>query len=390
MTAIDAIYGLGISHNKFPLVLPDGTYYPDYLFFVDKRPIEFLTHFDRVRDRDWSDCTFADLGCSEGSTTFGISQTGATVYGVEGRADGVERAKVLRDIVGFERTHFQVGNVYHEESYREVDGIFNAGVLYHLEDPVACLERSARNARHFVYLDTGHAPRSAEERAASKFSRNFGRTYTFRAHGVDLEAVDFAEPGHKEEKKDGIRRGPRAGIGNTNSVWLSQASTIELMKALGFPYHETIADKPHIPRLRTCFWRTEPRPATKLGPLPKALPKGLPRDAAIAAARARDLAYLKRTDKPVTVVGHKPLLAAVASDLKEAGVRVDAVLEAPGALGDPLGLMMLDKLLARRSGLVAVATRDVARASFNLMKLDRFPYVFTSFALTHDRELAGA
>ncbi|MEM9811058.1 MAG: methyltransferase domain-containing protein [Pseudomonadota bacterium] len=388
MTSIDAIYELGISHNKFTLPLPDGTSYPDYLFSSDKRPLEFLQGFDRVRDRDWSDCTFYDLGCSEGSTTFGMSQMGSTVYGVEGRTDGVERAKVLKQIIGFERTHFSVGNVDHEESYRQVDAIFNAGVLYHLEDPVTCLERCAENARLFIYLDTGHAPRSHEEREGSKFASKFGRVHTIRRHGLELEAVDFAEPSTTAEKKGGVRRGPRAGIGNTNSVWLSHASTVELMKVLGFPYHETIADKPHIPRLRTCFWRTEPRAPSPLGALFKPLPAEAPREAAIAATRARDLAYLKRTGAPVVVVGHEPLLAAVAEDLREGGARVDAVIAAPGSLGDTLTLQGLNKLLDGRSGLVALATHDVARASFNLMKLDRFGYVFTSFALEH--ELARA
>ena len=85
---------------------------------------------------------------------------GCTVYGVEGREDGVRRADAMKAIQGFEKTHFSVGNVDHATSYRKVDGIFNAGVLYHLEDPVACLERCAENARLFVYLDTGHKPRT--------------------------------------------------------------------------------------------------------------------------------------------------------------------------------------------------------------------------------------
>ena len=388
MTAIDAIYELGISHNKFSLPLPDGTFYPDYFFSSDKRPLEFLKSFDRIRDGDWADCTFSDLGCSEGSTTFGISQMGSTVYGVEGRADGVERAKVLQQIIGFERTHFSVGNVDHEESYRQGDAIFNAGVLYHLEDPVTCLERCAENARLFIYLDTGHAPGSQQEREGSKFASNFGRVHTVKRHGLELEAVDFAEPSTTAEKKGGVRRGPRAGIGNTNSVWLSHASTVELMKVLGFPYHETVGEQPHIPRLRTCFWRTEPKAPSPLGTLLKPLPAEAPPEAAIAAARTRDLAYLKRTGAPVIVIGHEPLLAAVAEDLRKGGANIDAVIKAPGNLGDKLPLRGLDKMLDGRSGRVAVATRDVARASFNLMKLDRFGYVFTSFALARERELA--
>ena len=66
MKSVDTIYDLGISHNKFGLALPDGTYYPEYSRNVSgERAREFLTNFDRVRDRDWSECSFLDLGSAK-------------------------------------------------------------------------------------------------------------------------------------------------------------------------------------------------------------------------------------------------------------------------------------------------------------------------------------
>jgi 2-polyprenyl-3-methyl-5-hydroxy-6-metoxy-1,4-benzoquinol methylase len=146
------LYKLGVPHNKFSVPMPDGTYYPDYITTLDRRPVEFLRHFDRVRRKDWADCSFLDLGCSEGTTTLGLSQMGSTVYGVEGRADGIDRANVLKDIVSFKNTHYWVDNVVNESAFREVDGIFNAGILYHLEEPVPMMERCVRFARDFVYV----------------------------------------------------------------------------------------------------------------------------------------------------------------------------------------------------------------------------------------------
>ena len=156
--SVNQLYSLGVSHNKFPVPLPDGTYYPDHMTVLDARPMEFLTNYNRVRTADWKNLSFLDLGCSEGSTTLGLSQMGSEVFGVEGRGDAVARANALREIVGFKRTHFSIGNVNDESVFREVDGIFNAGILYHLEDPVTFLERCAKYARHFVYVDSGHAP----------------------------------------------------------------------------------------------------------------------------------------------------------------------------------------------------------------------------------------
>lgn len=389
-TTVDAIYDLGISHNKFGLPLPDGTYYPEYATNVTgERALEFLTHFNRVRDREWSECSFLDLGCSEGSTTFEISQMGSTVYGVEGRADGVRRAEVMKSIQGFEKTHFSVGNVDHATSYREVDGIFNAGVLYHLEDPVACLARCVENARLFVYLDTGHKPRSEAELQNSKFAKNFGKSHKIDYQGLNLDAIDFAEPKNKAEKQaDGMRRGPRAGIGNDNSVWLSHESTIELMAKLGFPYHETIKEYPKIPRLRTCFFRTPPKSADHLGPFLKPLPQRLSQREALLRTCERDLTYLQSKGEPVLLLGREPLLSSIERELSEAGIVVSEQIRLPEVGPSSKGL--LNELTRGRSGLVVLATPDVVKTIRSIVILDRFKYAFTSFALaralTQDRQ----
>jgi len=380
---VDAIYDLGLSHNKNALPLPDGTQYPEYVIDVTgERALEFLTHFNRVRDRDWSECTFLDLGCSEGSTTFELSQMSSTVYGVEGRADGIERAKVLRSIIGFENTQFSVGNVDYAESYRPVDGIFNAGVLYHLEDPVACLERCAENARLFFYLDTGHAPRSEEEKNNSKFAPLFGKSFKIDYKGLQLDAIDFAEPKDKGEKQaDGLRRGPRSGIGNDNSVWLSHQSAVEVMAKLGFPYHETINDRPNIPRLRTCFFRTPPKPIEPIGPLLKPLPRLLEPTEAIKRTRERDAAYLRKVGEPVLLLGREPILSAVERDLADFGIKVSNRVVVPGE--GPPSKRLLNDLTSGHDGFVVVAMPGLLKLMRNLVVLDRLRYVFTSFALAH-------
>lgn len=379
--SVDAIYDLGISHNKFGITLPDGTYYPDHATNISgERALEFLTHFDRVRDRDWSECSFLDLGCSEGSTTFELSQMGSTVYGVEGREDGIRRAEVLKSILNFERTHFSVGDVNQATSYRKVDGIFNAGILYHLEDPVTCLERCAENARLFVYLDTGHAPRDEAELQKSKFVRNFGKSYKIDYKGLELDAIDFAEPKNTAEKQgDGLRRGPRSGIGNTNSVWLSHESAIALMAKLGFPHHETIKDYPKFPRLRTCFFRTPPKPTTPIPAFLTPLPKLLPPKKAILRSRERDVAYLRRKGEPVLLIGREPLLSLIERDLSDAKIPVSDRIVLPGDAPTPR--VMLNDLTKGKDGLVVVATPDVIKIIRHLVILDRFDYAFGSFAL---------
>lgn len=373
------LYKVGVPHNKFPITLPDGTYYPDYIANDDTRPHEFLTHFNRVRNKGWADCAFLDLGCSEGSTTLRLGQMGSTVYGVEGRADGIERAKVLREILGFENVHFSVGNVVDESVFREADGVFNSGILYHLEDPVTFMERCAKAARYFMYVDSGHAPRSQEEREKSKFSAAFGRTYTIAYKGLTLDVVDFAEPRDVAEKKGGVRRKPRSGIGNSNSVWLSHASLIALMKELGFPYHELIRDVPIIPRQRTAFFRTPPAPVAEIRPYAKPVPKALGQADAVRRTWLRDIDYLKQQNRAVTVCGEDPLLARLLAELKREGIQVSEVIKTPEK--KPIGLGGYRNLLAGRSGLLVLAVPDPLDAILRVTLLDQFEYIFLSFSM---------
>ena len=377
---ITDLYGLGVPHNIYPLPLPDGSYYPDHLANKDPRPEEFLRGFNRCRDKDWSDYTFMDLGCSEGSTTLKLAQTGAKVYGIEGRADAVERAQALKGILEFDNVDFKVGNVDHEEIYHEVDGIYNAGILYHLEDPVTFLERCAANARHFMYVDTGHAPRSQEELEGSKFRAAYGDRFTIDYKGITLDVINFAEPRDTGEKqKDGTRRKPRAGIGNDNSVWLSHASLVDLMRELGFPYHEVVSDRPIIPRLRTCFWREEPGPKRDLGEMPQPLPPALPQAEAVAITRDRDIAQLQ--GKSVTALGRAPLLPKIVADLQANGIKVTETIEVPGDFDDPIGLGQVRQLCEGKSGNLAIAVANTHDAVFRLMLLDRFDYIYTSFGM---------
>jgi SAM-dependent methyltransferase len=387
---VDAIYDLGISHNKLGVALPDGTPYPEHATDITgDRALEFLEHFNRVRDRDWGDCSFLDLGCSEGSTTFELSQMGSTVYGVEGREDGIRRANVIKSILRRDEVHFSVGNVNDATSYRPVDGIFNAGILYHLEDPVTCLERCAENARLFIYLDTGHAPRSEGELQKSKFAAKFGKAYRLSYKGLELDAIDFAEPGNTAEKQgEGIRRGPRSGIGNSNSVWLSHQSAIDLMAKLGFPHHVTVKDAPKFPRLRTCFFRDEPRPLEPIREFLRPLPKLLPLQEAMHRVRERDLDYLRRADKPVLLIGREPFLSMVRSDLKEHGIEIREEIVLPGEGTPPRGV--LNELTRGKTGLVVVAAAEVIRIIRDLVILDRFDYAFSSFTMARElpKELA--
>jgi SAM-dependent methyltransferase len=379
---VDRLYAAGIPHNKFSVPLPDGTYYPDLMFVEDVRPIEFLSHFDRVRSKSWDQCSFLDLGCSEGSTTLALSQMGSTVYGVEGRADGVARAQMLKKILNRETVHFSVENVNSDAAFIEVDGIFNAGILYHLDDPITFLERTCRCAREFVLIDTAHAPADDEEMNKSKFRTNLGKRYELSYGDLKLLVQDFAEPSDPREKDDkGNRRGPRSGIGNTNSVWLTHESLVSFMKERGFHYFEKTSFNMKISRHRTCFFREKPRPVERLE-LTHPLPSVLRREDAVQRAAKRDIEYLRIRGEPVIVVGREPIVSAVCERLTAAHIQIAERIVFSGEVGDRIPIKSVAREMAGMSGVIVTAEPEPVELVRWFVKLDRFSLALTSLG-TH-------
>ncbi|HET9866717.1 MAG TPA: hypothetical protein VFQ06_05455 [Nitrospira sp.] len=151
------------------------------------------------------------------------------------------------------------------------------------------------------------------------------------------------------------------------------------MAQLGFPHHETIHDAPKFPRLRTCFFRTPPRPAEPIRSFLKPLPELLPEKDAILKIRERDVAYLSRSGEPVSVIGREPMLSLVKSDLSDYGVEVREQIVLPGEGSTPRGI--LNELTKGKSGLIVLAAPDVIQIVRHLVVLDRFRYAFVSFAM---------
>jgi hypothetical protein len=239
-----------------------------------------------------------------------------------------------------------------------------------------------------MYVDTGHAPRSHEEREKSKFTAAFGDPLTLDYKDLKLDAVNFAEPKDPSEKqKDGTRRKPRASIGNTNSVWLSHAGLVSLMRELGFPYHEVVSDRPIIPRLRTAFFREEPRPTMLFGQLSQPLPDEIPQREAVANCRLRDVKYLKGRGRSVLVCGRDPLLTPTIEDLRAQSITVDETILLPGGPDDPIGLGTVRKVLQGKSGLLVLAVPDPHDVIFRIMLLDQFDYIFSSFSMCQKLEM---
>ncbi len=388
----DERYRLGGSSNIFSTPLPDGTWFPEHIEREDDRALVFLQHFDRVRTKDWSKCTFLDLGCNEGTSSFLLAQTGAQVIGIEGREDAVRRAESVRRQLGFNNVQFHAGNVLDAAFWQKVDGVYAAGILYHLGDPLKMIELIGEYCDKCVYFCTHCAPRSATQLTDSKFKDLISNVKVLEFRKQRVLAVEFAEPKFVDEKwQDGTRRDPRSGVGNTVSVWLANNGLSDIMSIVGFPYYEPLSQELERLRFRMVYFRESPsggpsETVGSLGSFAQPLPPRRSLSETATTARQFDVDFLSRTNAAVSVLGQGPELEAVIGDLQKHGIGNYHVVDL-GASPEPTREEVLTRL--RQAGgdraPVYVALADESgkiRPLYDrLVKEDVADYIFTSFVL---------
>lgn len=323
-------YTLGASSNVFTAVLPNGTFYPEHIIIEDERVEQFISHFDIVRNKPWKDCVFLDLGCGEGSSTVGLGKTGAQVIGVDGREDIIKRAEYTRNKLGYPNVEFRIGSVLDESLWQEVDAVFMAGLIHHLESPFCLLDLIEKYCSAFVFACTHVAPQNQAEAEKSFFSKLIFNPSTREYKGCDIPGINFVEDNDLREVRGQKKRHPRSGIGNAASWWPSSDALVECMKKAGFA-NSRIIDKSDIRlRYRFAFYREqfEVHPGIVdssqfLWPL---VAKPRFQDATKRALLS-DISYLVKKQISPVIVGEKHLSRMIADLLNKSGIECGEIIE---------------------------------------------------------------
>ncbi len=99
-----------------------------------------------------------DIACNAGFWSIQCALLGAAeVLGFDTRPDMIEQANLVKAIAGVERVTFRLLDFWQMD--RETlggpfDVVLNLGLLYHLPEPLAALERTREMAREYILLDT--------------------------------------------------------------------------------------------------------------------------------------------------------------------------------------------------------------------------------------------
>ena len=167
------------------------------------------------------DITVADLGCLEGGYAAEFARAGYNVTGIEVRPENHERAAWVADMLGLPNLRFICGDAREVLPGTRFDVVFCAGLLYHLDQPVAFLNLLGQVTRRMLILNTnfslqdGGHPESAHhpgERCDYADSRNEGRAGHWH-HEIDT---------------------PWSSFGNTSSFWLRKDDLLLSIRDAGF------------------------------------------------------------------------------------------------------------------------------------------------------------
>jgi hypothetical protein len=170
-----------------------------------------------------------ELGPLEGSHTYMIERAGAArIDAVEANKLAYLRCLVFKELVQLQRARFHLGNFlgWLDQPDLRYDLIIASGVLYHLQDPLAFLERAAA-VTDALFLWTHHMSETAmppSDPRRGAFRKTIERR-PFR--GVDVRL--YPRSYHRAEESASF-----CGGLHDDHRWVEGEDLLAVLKALGF------------------------------------------------------------------------------------------------------------------------------------------------------------
>jgi SAM-dependent methyltransferase len=208
-----------------------------------------------------------DLACLEGEFAIEFARQGASVVGIEGRMENIEKGRLSTEALGLSNLQLLQDDVRNLslEKHGSFDAVICSGILYHLDSPdvVSFLEKVGEVCKRCAIIDTH----------VSLFG---GKSFVYKnesyAGNVYIEHHAKASPAER-------RRIVWASLDNTNSFWLTRPSLYNALTAAGFTSvyecHTPVYIGPPLDRVTLVALKGSPyRPmANSSAPLPSRWPE---------------------------------------------------------------------------------------------------------------------
>jgi SAM-dependent methyltransferase len=172
-----------------------------------------------------------DLGSLEGGLSLEMAREGWNVLGVEGRESNYRKAELIRDYFGLPNLTFAWRDV--KSLDRAQDGTFDVilccGLLYHIDNPFALLERLRTLLADdgVLFLDTHVAPDEASLRYGTH-AAHLSEPATFEHGGRTYDGRWFHEP------QATVLDQQWSAVSNERSFWPERRALIRGLYHSGF------------------------------------------------------------------------------------------------------------------------------------------------------------
>jgi 2-polyprenyl-3-methyl-5-hydroxy-6-metoxy-1,4-benzoquinol methylase len=235
------------SHN---IALPHGLYTAGRDEFYPAHREMMRVVADRLGE-DFHDRRIVDIGCLEGYFCIEGALRGAEVLGIDGKLLNVRKCEFVRSVLGLRSARFVQGDAMQvrRESIGRCDVVLALGLLYHLDDPYTFLANVADLCEGFVVIDTHVALTDQPETLKNGWRPELSEMRTFSFGGRQYEGRLFREfpAGTTQDVKD---VSPTTSLDNELSVWLTEASLVQMLHDIGFAGTEKVV----FPRAADTWW----------------------------------------------------------------------------------------------------------------------------------------
>jgi len=169
--------------------------------------------------------TVVDLGCLEGGYALEFALAGYNVLGIEARQSNVDRCEFVAQAYDLPNLRFARDDARNVANYGSFDAVFCAGLLYHLDAPVAFLKELGNVTRRALVLETHYATHQDKWDVfqLSRLTTNEGRLGRWYKEW---------EPGATDEEVEAFKW---SSVGNPSSFWLEKRHLLQAMLDAGFP-----------------------------------------------------------------------------------------------------------------------------------------------------------
>jgi len=165
-----------------------------------------------------------DLGCLEGGYTAEFARMGMDSLGIEVRETNFACCEYVREHTDLPNLRFAKDTVLNIEKYGEFDISFCCGLLYHLDQPRAFLEKLAKQTRKLLILQT-HVS------LAEDGKREFPLSENTTNEGLPGRWYGEFSPQTSAEQLEQLRW---ASWENNKSFWVRREYLLELIHKIGF------------------------------------------------------------------------------------------------------------------------------------------------------------